>query len=360
MDKRITLLTINMLLCITLVLTSCSGIREAKDGTSHAETASAHTNSDSSAAISDDELFEDKNNSFCIVNNNVPFFFDSELTTEPYQHYSELDRLGRCGTAAAVIGKETLPTEERGRIGNIKPSGWHTVKYNDIIEGNYLYNRCHLIGYQLSGENANERNLITGTRFLNVSGMLPFENRVTEYVSETGNHVLYRVTPKFDKDNLLADGVLIEAKSVEDSGAGLQFCVFCYNIQPGITIDYATGNSKVYDGTPIAATVEPESDRSSEDVSESSTEPTISDTPETSADTDTSQENAPTDTSPAETPDTVEDIPREYIVNNGTKKFHLPDCPSVDDIKEKNKYAYYGTQSELIENGYAPCQRCLS
>ena len=184
-------------------------------------------------------------NPFVEVNGNVPYFGKEEYTTESFEIYSELDSLGRCGVAYANIGKDLMPVEERGEIGMVKPSGWHTVKYPEVIEDLFLYNRCHLIGYQLSGENANVQNLITGTRYLNVEGMLPFENKVASYVRETGNHVLYRVTPVFEKDNLLAEGVLMEAYSVEDEGKGVAFCVFVYNVQPGIEIDYATGESKL-------------------------------------------------------------------------------------------------------------------
>ena len=170
---------------------------------------------------------------YCEINGNVPGFADDELVTDVFENYSDLDSLGRCGVAYANICKEIMPTEERGAIGMVKPSGWHTVKYNDRIDGNYLYNRCHLIGYQLAGENANEKNLITGTRYLNVTGMLPFENEVADYVESTGNHVLYRVTPIFDGDNLVASGVQMEAESVEDKGAGVSFNVYVYNVQPG-------------------------------------------------------------------------------------------------------------------------------
>ena len=185
--------------------------------------------------------------SYIEIHDNKPFFTEEVMTTNSFEKYAPLDLLGRCGTAFANIGKDIMPTEERGPIGMVKPSGWHTVKYPEIIEDLYLYNRCHLIGYQLSGENANEKNLITGTRYMNVEGMLPFENQVAQYVKDTGNHVLYRVTPRFTGNNLVADGVLMEAYSVEDSGEGLQFCVFVYNVQPGIEIDYATGKSKVRD-----------------------------------------------------------------------------------------------------------------
>ena len=207
-----------------------------------------------------------------------------------------------------------MPTEERGEIGQVKPSGWQTVRYDGLVDGNYLYNRCHLIGYQLSGENANTSNLITGTRYLNIEGMLPFENMVADYVKETKNHVLYRVTPIFDGDNLLASGVLMEGYSVEDEGAGINFCVYAYNVQPGITINYANGESE------LAATPEPEP-----------TEP-----PEEPA-------------APAGS---------RYIGNANTKKFHYPDCSSVKQIKESNKVELSGTREEIIAMGYDPCKRC--
>lgn len=184
---------------------------------------------------------------YVAVNNNEPFFTDSDMTTTAFENYSDLDSFGRCGVAYANICKDIMPTEERGKIGMIKPSGWHTVKY-DVIKDRYLYNRCHLIGYQLAGENANPKNLITGTRYLNVEGMLPFENLVADYVNNTGNHVLYRVTPMFSGSNLVANGVLIEAKSVEDNGGGILFNVYCYNVQPGVGINYENGDSWL-DGT---------------------------------------------------------------------------------------------------------------
>lgn len=184
---------------------------------------------------------------YVAVNNNEPFFTDSDMTTTAFENYSDLDSLGRCGVAYANICKDIMPTEKRGKIGMIKPSGWHTVKY-DVIKDRYLYNRCHLIGYQLAGENANPKNLITGTRYLNVEGMLPFENLVADYVNNTGNHVLYRVTPMFSGSNLVANGVLIEAKSVEDNGGGILFNVYCYNVQPGVGINYENGDSWL-DGT---------------------------------------------------------------------------------------------------------------
>jgi len=181
---------------------------------------------------------------YVILNDNEPEFSESEITTDAFEKYSKLDYLDRCGVAFANVSVDTMPREERGSIGMIKPSGWHTVKY-DIVDGKYLYNRCHLIGYQLTGENANEKNLITCTRYMNTVGMLQFENQVAEYVKETNNHVLYRVTPIFDGDNLLAHGVQMEAFSVEDNGEGIKFNVFVYNVQEGINIDYETGNSSL-------------------------------------------------------------------------------------------------------------------
>ena len=180
---------------------------------------------------------------YVVLGDNVPDFTDADMQTTSYEEYSDLDNLGRCGAANAIVGIDLMPTEPRGAIGQVRPSGWHTVKYEGI-DGNYLYNRCHLIGYQLTGENANEKNLITGTRYLNVEGMLPFEDMVDAYVDETGNHVLYRVRPIFSGDDLVARGVHMEAWSVEDAGQGICFDVFCYNVQPGIVIDYVTGDSQ--------------------------------------------------------------------------------------------------------------------
>ena len=181
---------------------------------------------------------------YAVMNSNVPDFKKSDMKTKSYENYGVLDSLGRCSVAMANIGKDLMPTEDRGAIGRVKPSGWHTVKY-DCVDGKYLYNRCHLIGFQLTGENANERNLITGTRYMNVDGMLPFEDMVADYIKETSNHVLYRVTPIYQGNNLVATGVQMEAKSVEDNGDGICFNVFVFNVQPGVTINYATGDSKL-------------------------------------------------------------------------------------------------------------------
>lgn len=197
-----------------------------------------------STIFSLDSVPEYNGSPYVVINNNIPYFTEEDYSTTSFETYGELDDLGRCSEAFANIGQDLMPTEERGSIGSIKPTGWQTVKY-DIVDGKYLYNRCHLIGYQLTGENANKQNLITGTRYLNIQGMLPFENMVADYIKETNNHVLYRATPIFEGNNLLASGVLLEAYSVEDNGEGIIFNVYCYNVQPGINIDYSDGSNSL-------------------------------------------------------------------------------------------------------------------
>lgn len=265
--RKTAAITLCELLAIATIFTGCaSADLSGTEGAGHAAGAEVAGEDSSGALGSKDKVDgpqEDlvNNNSYVsldaipaydgkayvAVNNNEPFFTDSDMTTTAFENYSDLDSLGRCGVAYANICKDIMPTEERGKIGMIKPSGWHTVKY-DVIKDRYLYNRCHLIGYQLAGENANPKNLITGTRYLNVEGMLPFENLVADYVNNTGNHALYRVTPMFSGSNLVANGVLIEAKSVEDNGGGILFNVYCYNVQPGVGINYENGDSWL-DGT---------------------------------------------------------------------------------------------------------------
>ncbi len=301
--------------------------------------------SESTFSVTDIEPYNGQ--PYIVVNNNIPYFSDNDLTSQSYEYYSDLDELGRCGTAHASIGLDIMPTEERGDIGSVKPSGWHTVKYNEYIDGNYLYNRCHLIGYQLSGENANEKNLITGTRYLNVQGMLPFENMVADYVKETENHVLYRVTPIFEGDNLVASGVLMEAESVEDNGDDILFCVYVYNVQPNIIIDYATGESW---GDPALQTPTPEPTLTPTPVP--MPEPTIAPIPEPTLE--------PTE-APTEEPEIYEEVEPEgtdYILNTNTKKFHYPGCSSVKQIKDKNKREYNGSRDDVISMGYDPCKKC--
>lgn len=273
-----------------------------------------------------------------VVHDNVPYFSEAALTTQSFEIYGDLDDLGRCTGAFANIGTDLMPTEERGPIGMIRPSGWHTVTYG-CISDRYLYNRCHLIGYQLSGENANEHNLITGTRHLNVESMLPFENIVADYVRETGNHVLYRVTPVFRGDNLLADGVLMEAYSVEDFGASICYCVFAYNVQPGISIEYQTGDSfEIGSETHPDSELVPDSTPSVEPVPIPRPEPGY----------------------PDQGSDIPADIPggRDYVLNTNTKKFHDPGCSQVQRISVQNRHDYTGTAEYLIQQDYSPCKIC--
>lgn len=241
---------------------------------------------------------------FVVLEDNRPRFTQDDYTTQSYEIYDALDSMGRCTQAIACIGQDLMPTEERGAIGQVKPTGWQTAKY-DFVDGKYLYNRCHLIGFQLTGENANERNLITGTRYLNVGGMLPFENMVADYVKETGNHVLYRVIPVFDGNNLVASGVTMEGWSVEDNGEGICFYVYVYNVQPGVVIDYATGASSLAE--PAAG------------------------------------ENEDTQT---------------YLVNTSSKKFHLESCPQAANIKAENRESFVTTRSQMLAWNFVPAGCC--
>ena len=285
---------------------------------------------------------------YVAVNNNEPFFTDSDMTTTAFENYSDLDSLGRCGVAYANICKDIMPTEERGKIGMIKPSGWHTVKY-DVIKDRYLYNRCHLIGYQLAGENANPKNLITGTRYLNVEGMLPVENLVADYVNNTGNHVLYRVTPMFSGSNLVANGVLIEAKSVEDNGGGILFNVYCYNVQPGVGINYENGDSWLDGTTPqkqSAQTDTPknEGSQSSDGSGAGESGSSSSTTESASSGSDSSAaENSDADSSNSET--------MVHITATG-KNYHRAGCRT---LKKSDTEV---TLDEAKSMGLSPCGIC--
>lgn len=291
-QKKRLYLIVTMLIC--MLFTAACGT------TSPSDTTAVGSEANSMASIPDSIPAYD-GSPYVAVNNNKPYFTDKDLTTEAFEQYSELDSLGRCGVAYANICQELMPATERESISQVKPTGWQSVKY-DNVDGKYLYNRCHLIGYQLAGENANKQNLITGTRYLNIDGMLPFENMVADYVKETGHHVLYRVTPAFEDENLVATGVLIEALSVEDNGEDICFNVFCYNAQPGVAIDYTTGDSQLGDAV--------------------------------------STSNA---------------AGQEYILNTKTHKFHYSSCSSASGT---NMETYTGNRKDLIAQGYDPCGRC--
>lgn len=299
------LMAVSLMLCacgqVEIVIGDGSGYGSSTQNGSQLSGAGNH----SQTSVSLDSIPEYSGDPYVVVNNNVPFFSKEDLKAEAFENYGDLDSLGRCTVAYSMVGIETMPTEERGSIGQVKPTGWHAVKY-DNVDGKYLYNRCHLIGYQLTAENANVKNLITGTRYLNVQGMLPFENLTADYIKETGNHVLYRVTPVFEGDNLVASGVLMEGESAEDDGEAIQFCVYVYNVQPGIIIDYATGDSRLDDGTGGS----------------------------------------------------FQNARKTYVLNTNSKTFHKPDCGSVGKIKDSNKQTFVGTREEAIKNGYSPCKSC--
>ena len=330
--KRITSI-VALFLCMILLLSGCGGQEIAKQENpqvsqgEHIEYEEPVVSQEQPETVEQPNLSttfdlssipEYNGSPYVAVNDNNPYFTESDYTTESFEKYASLDSLGRCGVAYANIGKDIMPTEERGSIGMVKPSGWHSIRYENV-EGKYLYNRCHLIGYQLSAENANTSNLITGTRYLNIQGMLPFENMVADYVKATNNHVLYRVTPIFEGDNLLASGVLMEGYSVEDNGDGICYNVYCYNVQPGIKIDYATGDSEAEDGSvPYGSSA-------------------VVNKP-------TQQNNNSSSTT--------------YIANKNTKKFHYPTCSSVGQMKENNKKYLNCSRDQAIQQGYDPCGRC--
>lgn len=290
-------------LCIAL-LTSCAS---AANG----NVASLSTKAEMSVSVSDvsvSEIPEFAGDPYVVLNNNIPDFSEEDMTTTSFEIYSELDNLSRCQVAYSCLGTDIMPTEKRDSISDVKPSGWNNKEYSsDLVDGRYIYNRCHLIGFQLAGENANEKNLITGTRYMNVDGMLPFENMVADYIKETENHVMYRVTPIYDGDDLVARGVQMEAKSVEDDGDGILFNVFCYNVQPGIVINYSSGDNWLVNES-----------AKSQNTNEKGT----------------------------------------YILNTNSMKFHRPDCSGLQNMNPKNKKEYIGSKYDLKKDGYDPCKIC--
>lgn len=318
-DKKYRVWPAGAVLCLSAALTACGAADGTWTGTAGVPDPAVQAESADTIA----EVPEYDGVPYVEINDNEPEFTEAELTTESYEEYSELDPLGRCGTAEACIGEDLMPDEEREDISEVEPTGWENREY-DIVDGGYVYNRCHLIGFQLSGENANEENLITGTRYMNTEGMLPFENMVAEYVQETDNHVMYRVTPVFEGDDMVASGVQMEAESVEDGGAGICFNIYVYNVQPEIIIDYSTGANWA------------DTDSGNEKTADISAE----------------------DDSDAENGEDQEPKEQTYIMNKNTKKFHKPECSSVDDIKAENKSGFTGTREELIEDGFDPCGKC--
>ncbi len=290
---------------------------------------------------------------YVAMNGNIPYFTPDEITDVSFESYSDLDALGRCGPAFASCGQDLMPSESRGDISEVHPTGWRQKQY-DFVDGLSLYNRCHLLAYKLTAENANEKNLITGTRYFNTIGMTEFEDMVTDYVKETGNHVMYRVTPVFTGDNLLADGVLMEAESVEDDGDGVLYCVFVYNVQPGVELDYATGRNwladdseeqlaaaqKYMSGVNYQSLVLDEIDNGAPAAAKENTQTKAAEEAQTSDTTASSAEE------------------QTYILNVNRMRFHYPDCAGVADIKEENKRTFTGTRDELIDMGYSPCSQC--
>ena len=285
---------------------------------------------------------------YVVLHDGEPYFQtdDYDISTS-FESYSEFDSLNRCQVCVANIGQDLMPTESRGEIGMVKPTGWHTVRYDGIVDGNYLYNRCHLIGFQLAGENANAQNLITGTRFLNVQGMLPFENQIADYVKSTGNHVLYRVTPMFAGDDLLAHGVLMEGYSVEDAGEGVTFCVYCYNVHPGIGIDYPTGDSWLEEDTPSETTL-PRTTTAPAATTVQSVTTTVQTTAAASQTVPDSGSGLNYD--PA--------IGITYVCNKSSMKFHRPDCTEISRIKEQNRMDVSNSRDAVISSGYTGCKKC--
>lgn len=344
MKKKILLLF--MIVASFLVIWGCDSPKESDTKTS--DNVKYHEKKDDDLLS---ELPDFCGEAYVTINNNQPFFAQEErVLTDAFEQYSELDNLGRCGVAYVNVGMEIMPTEERGEIGQIKPAGWHLVKY-DIVDGNYLYNRCHLIAYQLTGQNANEKNLITGTRYLNVEGMMPFENMVGDYIEETGNHVLYRVTPIYAGQELLARGVQMEAYSVEDQGEGICFNIFAYNSQPGVEIDYATGESRLMESEKIS---------SGKDDSYESIEYTAIQEESIHNDVQEDGQSNQTESGTTALDETGDGLyqKQDYVLNTNTKKFHFPSCDSVNEMKDKNKELVNGFREDIIARGYAPCKNC--
>lgn len=331
--KNSLIMMLGVLLCLSGLISCSITIDLSTDNNGQVIENSNDTNSSTqnttadSSNITIDNIPAYSGDDYIILNNNIPNFSESDLTTTSFEEYAPLDDLGRCGVAYSNIGTDIMPTEKRESISSVKPSGWHSVKY-DIVEGKYLYNRSHLIGYQLTAENANDRNLITGTRYFNATLMLPYENMVADYIKETNNHVLYRVTPVFEGNNLVATGVQMEAKSVEDNGEGIEFNVFVYNVQPGITIDYATGDSAL----------------SGEEITNISS----------SSNSNNTSNNSSNTTSSNNTTSTEEIIIRG---NSKSKIYHCPGQRDYENMADSDYLVNFNSEEEAISAGYRKASR---
>ena len=331
--KNSLIMMLGVLLCLSGLISCSITIDLSTDNNGQVIENSNDTNSSTqnttadSSNITIDNIPAYSGDDYIILNNNIPNFSESDLTTTSFEEYAPLDDLGRCGVAYSNIGTDIMPTEKRESISSVKPSGWHSVKY-DIVEGKYLYNRSHLIGYQLTAENANDRNLITGTRYFNATLMLPYENMVADYIKETNNHVLYRVTPVFEGNNLVATGVQMEAKSVEDNGEGIEFNVFVYNVQPGITIDYATGDSAL----------------SGEEITNTSS----------SSNSNNTSNNSSNTTSSNNTTSTEEIILRG---NSKSKIYHCPGQRDYENMADSDYLVNFNSEEEAISAGYRKASR---
>lgn len=331
--KNSLIMMLGVLLCLSGLISCSITIDLSTDNNGQVIENSNDTNSSTqnttadSSNITIDNIPAYSGDDYIILNNNIPNFSESDLTTTSFEEYAPLDDLGRCGVAYSNIGTDIMPTEKRESISSVKPSGWHSVKY-DIVEGKYLYNRSHLIGYQLTAENANDRNLITGTRYFNATLMLPYENMVADYIKETNNHVLYRVTPVFEGNNLVANGVQMEAKSVEDNGEGIEFNVFVYNVQPGITIDYATGDSAL----------------SGEEITNTSS----------SSNSNNTSNNSSNTTSSNNTTSTEEIIIRG---NSKSKIYHCPGQRDYENMADSDYLVNFNSEEEAISAGYRKASR---
>ena len=331
--KNSLIMMLGVLLCLSGLISCSITIDLSTDNNGQVIENSNDTNSSTqnttadSSNITIDNIPAYSGDDYIILNNNIPNFSESDLTTTSFEEYAPLDDLGRCGVAYSNIGTDIMPTEKRESISSVKPSGWQSVKY-DIVEGKYLYNRSHLIGYQLTAENANDRNLITGTRYFNATLMLPYENMVADYIKETNNHVLYRVTPVFEGNNLVATGVQMEAKSVEDNGEGIEFNVFVYNVQPGITIDYATGDSAL----------------SGEEITNTSS----------SSNSNNTSNNSSNTTSSNNTTSTEEIIIRG---NSKSKIYHCPGQRDYENMADSDYLVNFNSEEEAISAGYRKASR---